>query len=96
MEDTTEPLPEPAHEHHFTPEDTAEHLRGLQASADLIDALIAEGVHNAETHDCADRNVRHIGIMCAMHHLQCCGSDLSPYKEAQSRGLAWMGTPFTE
>jgi hypothetical protein len=77
-------------DHTFTPEDTAEHLRGLQASADLIDALIAAGVKDAETRDTMDRNVRHIGIMCAMPHLQECGADLTPYTDAAHRGAAWL------
>ena len=100
METPDFPLPAPEAPpqpiHHFTPEDTAEHIRGLQASADLLDTLIAEGVHNQYTHDSADRNVRHIGIMCAMDHVQCCGTDLTPFTDAQTRGLEWMGTPFTE
>jgi hypothetical protein len=76
--------------HHFTPEDTAEHLRGLQASADLIDALIAEGNDGDEQRDTMDRNVRHIHIMCAMDHLKCCGTDLKPYTDAAARGSAWL------
>jgi hypothetical protein len=79
-------------EHQFTPEDTAEHIRGLQDSADLIDQLIAEGVKNDETRDTMDRNVRHIGIMCAMSHIQNCGTDLAPYTDAQHRGAGWINT----
>jgi hypothetical protein len=74
----------------FSPEDTAEHLRGLQASADLIDALIAANDRSAEQRDTMDRNVRHIGIMCAMPHLQECGADLTPYTDAAHRGAAWL------
>jgi hypothetical protein len=74
----------------FTPEDTAEHLRGLQASADLIDALIEAGVNDAETRDTMDRNVRHIGIMCAMQHIKDSGADLKPYTDAAHRGAAWL------
>ena len=78
--------------HQFSPEATAEHIRGLQASADLIDSLIAAGVKDAETMDCMDRNVRHIGIMCAMDHVQCCGEDLTPFTDAQHRGAAWLAS----
>ena len=76
--------------HTFTPEDTAEHLRGLQDSADLIDALIAAGVKDAETRDTMDRNVRHIHIMCAMQHIKDSGADLMPYTDAAHRGAAWL------
>lgn len=79
-------------EHRFSPEATAEHLRGLQDSADLIDALIAAGVQDSETMDTMDRNVRHIGIMCAMDHLKDCGEDLTPFTDAQARGAAWMAS----
>lgn len=84
------------HEHQFTPEDTQEHLRGLQASVDLIDLLIAQGIHTAETHDTMDRNVSHIGIMCALPHICTCGSDLSPFTAAANRGAAWMAHPLDE
>ena len=78
--------------HTFSEEDTMQHIKGLQASADLIDRLIADGVKNDETRDTMDRNVRHIGIMCAMDHVQCCGSDLTPYTAAQHRGAAWLAS----
>ena len=77
-------------DHTFTPEDTAEHLRGLQASADLIDALIAAGDESDEQRDTMDRNVRHIGIMCAMQHVQDSGADLTPFIDAAHRGAAWI------
>jgi len=76
--------------HHFTEADTAEHLRGLQDSADLIDALIAEGINGDEQRDTMDRNVRHIYIMCAMPHLKDSGTDLTPYTDAAARGSAWL------
>ena len=76
--------------HTFTPEDTAEHLRGLQDSADLIDALIDADDRSDEQRDTMDRNVRHIGIMCAMQHLQDCGADLTPFTDAAHRGAAWL------
>jgi hypothetical protein len=76
--------------HTFSEEDTAQHIRGLQDSADLIDRLITDGVKDDETRDTMDRNVRHIGIMCAMDHVQCCGADLTPYMDAQHRGVAWL------
>ena len=74
----------------FSLEDTAEHLRGLQDSVNLIDSLIAAGVKNSETTDTMDRNVRHIGIMCAMDHLKNCGEDLTPFTDAAHRGAAWL------
>jgi hypothetical protein len=76
--------------HAFTPEDTAEHLAGLQASADVIDALISESDGSNGERDMMDRNVRHIHIMCAMDHLKCCGTDLKPYTDAAARGSAWL------
>jgi hypothetical protein len=77
-------------DHTFTPEDTAEHLRGLQASADLIDTLIDADDRSDEQRDTMDRNVRHIGIMCALPHLQDSGADLKPYTDAAHRGAAWL------
>jgi len=74
----------------FSPEATAEHLRGLQDSVNLIDSLIAAGVKDADTTDTMDRNVRHIGIMCAMDHLKNCGEDLTPFTDAAHRGAAWL------
>ena len=74
----------------FTEADTAEHLRGLQDSADLIDALIDADDRSAEQRDTMDRNVRHIHIMCAMPHLQDSGADLTPYTDAAHRGAAWL------
>jgi hypothetical protein len=78
--------------HTFTPEDTAEHLAGLQASADAIDALISHSDGSNGERDMMDRNVRHIGIMCAMDHLKNCGEDLTPFTDAQARGVAWMAS----
>lgn len=75
-------------QHTFTPEDTAEHLRGLQASADLIMFLIENSGRSEEAMDTMDRNVRHIGIMCAMDHLK--DQDLQPFQDAAAAGSAWM------
>ena len=82
MSDATEPQ--------FSAEDTAEHLRGLQASADLIDAIIEADDRSDEQRDTMDRNVRHIGIMCAMQHIRESGADLKPFTDAQHRGAAWL------
>ena len=76
--------------HQFTEADTAEHLRGLQDSADLIDALIAADDRSDEQRDTMDRNVRHIHIMCAMQHIKDSGADLMPYTDAAHRGAAWL------
>lgn len=72
----------------FTDEEKQMHLRQLAESADLIDALIAAGDRSDEQRDTMDRNVRHIGIMCAMPHLA--GKDLDQFRAAQSRGSAWL------
>ena len=72
----------------YTPEDIAQQLSALQDSADLIDALIAAGDRSDEQRYTMDRNVRHIGIMCAMPHLA--GEDLEPFLDAQARGSAWL------
>ena len=72
----------------FTEDEKETHLRQLVESADLIDALIAAGDRSDEQRDTMDRNVRHIGIMCAMPHLA--GEDLEPFRAAQSRGSAWL------
>lgn len=74
--------------HEYTPQDVAQHMSALQDSANLIDALIAAGDRSDEQRDTMDRNVRHIGIMCAMPHLA--GNDLTPYTDAASRGSAWL------
>jgi hypothetical protein len=74
----------------FTAEDTAQHLSALQDSVNLIDTLIEANDRSDEQRDTMDRNVRHIGIMCAMDHLKCCGTDLKPYTDAAARGSAWL------
>lgn len=75
----------------FSPEATAEHLRGLQASADLIGSLIASNERTPEALDTMDRNVRHIAIMCAMQHIKDSGADLTPFTRAAADGLEWIG-----
>lgn len=75
----------------FSPEATAEHLRGLQASADLIGSLIAANERTPEAIDTMDRNVRHIAIMCAMQHIKDSGADLTPFTQAAADGLEWIG-----
>ena len=74
----------------FSPEATAEHLRGLQASADLIGSLISSNERTPEAIDTMDRNVRHIAIMCAMQHIKDSGADLTPFTQAAADGLEWM------
>lgn len=74
----------------FSPEATAEHLRGLQASADLIGSLVAANKRMPESIDTMDRNVRHLEIMLAMSHIQAAGADLSPYEAAIIAGKAWL------
>jgi hypothetical protein len=75
----------------FDSEATAEHLRGLQASADLIASLIAANERTDEALATMDRNVRHIAIMCAMQHIKDSGADLTPFTQAASDGLEWIG-----
>ena len=75
----------------FSPEATAEHLRGLQASADLIGSLIAANERTPEALDTMDRNVRHIAIMCAMQHIKDSDADLTPFTTAAADGLEWIG-----
>ena len=75
----------------FSPEATAEHLRGLQASADLIGSLISSNERTPEAIDTMDRNVRHIAIMCAMQHIKDSGADLTPFTQAAADGLEWIG-----
>ena len=74
----------------FSPEATAEHLRGLQASADLIGSLIAANERTPEALDTMDRNVRHLEIMLSMSHIQAAGADLAPYTAAITAGKAWL------
>ena len=76
--------------HEFSAEETAEHLRGLQASADVIGSLMASNGHDQETMDTMDRNVRHLEIMLSMSHIQSAGADLSPYEAAITAGKAWL------
>jgi len=76
--------------HNFTAEETAQHLSALQDSVDLIDALIAANDRTSEQLDTMDRNVRHIGIMCAMDHIKDCGTDLTPFTDAAQRGQEWL------
>ena len=75
-------------DHNFTSDDVAEHLRALEASARLIDFVIASGNRTDNDLNAVNINVRHIGIMRAMPHLA--GNDLTPYTDAASRGSAWL------
>lgn len=75
----------------FSPEATAEHLRGLQASADLIGKIAAGAERTDEALATMDRNVRHIAIMCAMQHIKDSGADLTPFTQAAADGLEWIG-----
>lgn len=74
----------------FSPEATAEHLRGLQASADLIGSLISSNERTPEALDTMDRNVRHLEIMLSMSHIQAAGADLAPYQAAIVAGKGWL------
>lgn len=74
----------------FSNEATAEHLRGLQSSADLIGSLIAANEWTPEAIDTMDRNVRHLEIMLSMSHIQAAGADLAPYTAAITAGKAWL------
>ena len=57
----------------------------------VIDRLIASNERTPEALDEMDRNVRHIAIMCAMKHIKDSGADLTPFTDAASRGLEWIG-----
>lgn len=74
----------------FSHEETAEHLRGLQASADLIGSLIAADERTDEAIATMDRNVRHLEIMLGMAHIQQSGTDFAPYTSAITAGKAWL------
>lgn len=74
----------------FSESATAEHLRGLQASADLISSLIAADERTPKTFATMDRNVRHLEIMLSMSHIQAAGADLAPYEAAITAGKAWL------
>jgi hypothetical protein len=74
----------------FSPEATAEHLRGLQASADLIGKIAAGAERTTELEDTMDRNVRHLEIMLSMSHIQAAGADLDPYQAAIVAGKGWL------
>lgn len=74
----------------FSHETTIEHLRGLQASADLIGKIAAGAERTTELEDTMDRNVRHLEIMLSMSHIQAAGADLAPYEAAISSGKAWL------
>jgi hypothetical protein len=74
----------------FTAEDTAEHIKGLRDSASLIASIVTNDVRDSDAMDAMDRNVRHIGIMCAMKHIKESGADLQPFTDAAAAGTAWM------
>jgi hypothetical protein len=74
----------------FSPEATAEHLRGLQASANLIGQIAAGAERTTELEDTMDRNIRHLEIMLSMSHIQAAGADLAPYTAAITAGKAWL------
>lgn len=76
------------HHFHSLPDPIVDYLRGLQASADVIDAIIANNDGSADTRDSMTRNVSHIHIMCQKSELE--QSDLTTYMGAAERGLAWL------
>ena len=78
----------------YTPEDTAEHIQGLQDVADLIQIIIA-GTYPANTINpesptaLMGRQTGHIRIMLGMPHIQASGVDLTPFETAADDGEAW-------
>lgn len=76
--------------HQFSPEQTAEHIRGLHEVTGIINRLISENVKTPETLDEMDRCVRHNAHMCAMHHIKESGEDLTPFTDAAAAGIEWM------
>ena len=78
----------------YTPEDTAEHIQGLQDVADLIQIIIA-GNYPANTINpespvtLMGRQTGHIRIMLAMPHIRASGVDLTPFETAAVDGETW-------
>lgn len=74
----------------FSESATAEHLLGLQASADLIASIISADERMERAIAAMDRNVRHLEIMLGMGHIQQSGTDFAPYTAAIEAGKAWL------
>jgi len=81
----------------YTPEDTAEHIQGLQDVSDLIRIIIAGNypvnIINPESPIAImGRQTGHIRIMLAMPHIQASGVDLTPFETAADDGEAWANS----
>ena len=81
----------------YTPEDTAEHIQGLQDVANLIQIIIA-GNYPANTINpesptaLMGRQTGHIRIMLGMPHIQASGVDLAPFETAADDGESWANS----
>ena len=74
----------------FTAEEVEKHVRGLDASAELIRKLIADNQKTPENLDTMSRNVRHLQIMMAFDSIKNSEWDLTDYDAAIAEGNAWM------
>ena len=74
----------------FSQAEAAEHIVGLQASARNIDDYIAGILTPDDVASSIEAHVRHIAVMSAMPHLS--GHDMTPYRVAAERGVAWLAT----
>ena len=81
----------------YTPEDTAEHIQGLQDVANLIQIIIAgnypaNSINPESLTTIMGRQTGHIRIMLAMPHIQASGVDLAPFETAADDGEAWANS----
>jgi hypothetical protein len=76
----------------FTAEEVEKHVKGLDASVEVINKLLADNEKTEENKDTMSRNTRHIRIMLAFDSIANSDWDLTAYETAASAGEAWLAS----
>ena len=76
----------------FTAEEVEKHVKGLDASVEVIKKLLAENVKTEEHKDTMSRNTRHIRIMLGFDSIANSDWDLREYVKAATDGEAWLAS----
>lgn len=76
--------------------DPLSQIRAMGDSEWLIRKLIAEGVHNEESHNTIKRNVDHLDLMLGKDHIKDAGQDLTSLQEAATLGREFVAVEITE
>jgi hypothetical protein len=68
----------------------AKQISAMGDSVNLINRLIAEGVHNEQVHDTISRNVEHLALMVGKNIIKDSGTDLSEFNTAIADGREFV------